>query len=160
MRTHIPRWCAALLAVAVVAWPATSHAIPFLGGKSKITVSVSGAPDCNDCGTGSAASLKLRIFQVADSTAIRTILNNKTLPWSKQLEAAAANVLGKPVEEFVAPGGGKTIEIVKDPKATAVVIEGNFCKPKSADWYVIHPARKKSVRLEAGATGFTLTAGK
>jgi predicted component of type VI protein secretion system len=129
-------------------------------GAAKITVSLEGAPDCNDCRTRTASSLKVRIFQVADSSAIRTTLNNKTLSWSKQLEAAAANVVGKPTEEYVGPGLSKSVVIEVDPKATALVIEGNFCEKSGADWYFIHPAKNKTVGLRAGATGFTLNKRK
>jgi predicted component of type VI protein secretion system len=135
--------------------------VPVLGrGGAKVTVSLEGAPDCNDCRTRTASSVKVRIFQVADSSAIRTTLNNKTLSWSKQLEAAAANVLGKPTEEYVGPGLSKSVVIEVDPKAVALVIEGNFCEKSGADWYFIHPAKHKSVGLRAGATGFTLNKRK
>lgn len=149
----------AIMLACALAGPAS--AIPFIGGGGgKVTVTLVGLPECNNCGTGSPSALKVRMFAVADSTAIRTILNNKTLSWSKQLDAAAANMLGKPVEEFVGPGATKTVVVPRDPKATAIVIQGNFCKKTGAAWYVVHPAKKKQVKLEAGATGFQLTPRK
>lgn len=161
MRTPLSRWFAVLATVALFACPGRSWAIPFIHrGGGKVIVALDGAPDCNNCRTKTASSLKVRIFQVADSSAIRTVLNNKTLSWSKQVDAAGGNVLGKPVEEFIGPGVGKSVVIARDPKATAVVIEGNFCEKSGADWYFIHPAKKKTVRLQAGSTGFTLTTGK
>lgn len=161
MRTPLPRWLPLLLTAASFACSGCSSSLPVVGGRAaKVTVAVEGAPDCNNCRTRTASSLKLRIFQVADSSAIRTVLNNKTLSWSKQLDAAAANVLGKPVEEYVGPGVGKSVTVERDPKAIAIVIEGNFCEKSGADWYYIHPAKRKSVGLRAGATGFALTTGK
>ena len=125
-----------------------------------MTVTITAAANSNNCGSGTASALKVRIFAVADEAAIRTVLNNKGLAWSKQVEAAGANLLGKPVEDFVAPGTTKTIEIARDSKATVIVVEGNFCKKAGADWYYVHPAKKKKLKLTSGATGFTLTTGK
>jgi type VI secretion system VasD/TssJ family lipoprotein len=162
MRLPSPRMRRALLPAfmlaCAVAGPAL--ALPFIGGGGKTTVTITAAENCNNCGSGTASALKVRVFAVADEAAMRTVLNNKTLGWSKQMEAAAANVLGKPSEDFIAPGATKTIVIARDAKATVVVVEGNFCKKTGADWYFIHPAKKKSLKLTAGATGFTLTTGK
>lgn len=148
----------ALLFVCVFA--SAAFALPFIGGGGKTTVTITASADCNNCGAGTASALKVRVFAAADEAAIRTVLNNKTLGWSKQMEAAAANVLGKPSEDFVAPGSTKSIVLQRDDKATVVVVEGNFCKKTGADWYFIQPAKKKSLKLTAGATGFTLTTGK
>lgn len=136
-------------------------ALPFIGGGGKVTVTITATANCNNCGSGTASALKVRVFAVGDEAAIRTVLNNKGLGWSKQMEAAAANVLGKPAEDFVTPGTTKTIVLARDAKATAIVVEGNFCKKTGADWYFIQPAKKKkALKLTAGATGFTLTTGK
>jgi predicted component of type VI protein secretion system len=143
----------------LVASPAL--ALPFIGGGGgKVTVTIAAAADCNNCGSGTASALKLRVFMVADEAAIRTVLNNKGLGWSKQLEAAGANVLGKPSEDFVAPGASKVLVIPKEPKATVIVVEGNFCKRSGAGWYFIQPVKSKTLKLTAGATGFTITTGK
>ncbi len=138
-----------------------ASALPFIGGGGgKVTVTITAAAECNNCGSGTASALKLRVFMVADEAAIRTVLNNKGLGWSKQLEAAGANVLGKPMEDFVAPGASKVMVLAKDPKATAIIVEGNFCKRAGAGWYYIQPIKPKLLKLTAGATGFTLTTGK
>jgi predicted component of type VI protein secretion system len=142
------------------AFAGSARALPFIGGGGKTTVTIAAAATCNNCGSGTASALKVRVFAVADEAAIRTVLNNKGLGWSKQMEAAAANVLGKTVEDFVTPGATKTIVLARDAKATVVVVEGNFCKKTGADWYFIQPAKKKALKLTAGATGFTLTTGK
>lgn len=155
VRPALAMWLLAGLAV----WPA--HAIPMpFGGKGKVKVTVTAAADCNNCGSGTASALKLRVFMVADEAALRTVLNNKGLGWSKQIDAAGANVLGKPLEDFVAPGATKEWVLPKDPKATVVVVEGNFCKRTGAGWYWIQPAKQKSLKLTAGATSFTLTPEK
>jgi type VI secretion system VasD/TssJ family lipoprotein len=149
------------LAVALCfALPCPALALPFIGGGGKVTVTITAAENSNNCGSGTASALKVRIFAVADEAAVRTVLNNKGLAWSKQVEAVGANLLGKPVEDFVAPGTTKTIELARDAKATVIVIEGNFCKKAGADWYYVHPAKKKKLKLTSGATGFTLTTGK
>lgn len=149
----------ALALACLLAGPA--FALPFIGGGGgKVTVTIKGDPNSNNCGGGTASALKVRVFAVADEAAIRTVLNNKTLSWSKQMEAAGANVLGKPVEDFIAPGTSKTIVLERDAKATVVVVEGNYCKKTGADWYYVHPAKKKKLSLTSGATGFTLTTGK
>ena len=150
----------ALTVALCFALPCTAVALPFIGGGGKVTVTITAAANSNNCGTGTASALKVRIFAVADEAAVRTVLNNKGLAWSKQVEAVGANLLGKPVEDFVAPGTTKTIELARDAKATVVVIEGNFCKKAGADWYYVHPAKKKKLKLTSGATGFTLTTGK
>lgn len=139
-------------------WPAS--ALPFIGGGGKVTVTITAAENSNNCGSGTASALKVRIFAVADEAAVRTVLNNKGLAWSKQVDAVGANLLGKAVEDFVAPGTTKTIEIARDAKATVIVVEGNYCKKAGADWYYVHPAKKKKLKLTSGATGFTLTTGK
>lgn len=136
-------------------------ALPFFGGGGgKVTATVTAASDCNNCGTGTASALKVRVFAVADEVAIRTVLNNKSVGWSKQVEAAAANVLGKPAEDFVTPGASKVFVVERPAKATAIVVEGNFCKRTGAGWYFIQSAKKKTLKLTAGAMGFELTTGK
>ncbi len=157
MRAHFSRMCLPLLVAAALTGAGCASSLPVVGGGGPVTVTLTGAPDCNNCRTRTASSLKVRAFQVADSSAIRTVLNNRALGWSKQLEAAAANVLGKPVEDYVGPNITKSLSIPRDPKAVAVVIEGNFCEKTDATWYFIHPMRSKSVALRAGSTGFTLT---
>ena len=137
-----------------------ARALPFIGGGGGGKVTIAATADCNNCGSGTASALKLRVFAVADEAAIRTVLNNKGLGWSKQIEAAGANVLGKPVEDFVAPGTTKVLNVARDAKTTVIVVEGNFCKRSGADWYFIHPAKKKALKLTAGATGFKPTPGK
>lgn len=154
LRVSIP----ALALACVLAGPAL--ALPFIGGGGKVTVTLKADANSNNCGSGTASALKVRVFAVADEAAIRTVLNNKTLSWSKQMEAAGANVLGKPVEDFIAPGTAKTIVLERDAKATVIVVEGNYCKKTGADWYYVHPAKKKKLSLTSGATGFTLTTGK
>jgi predicted component of type VI protein secretion system len=155
----MPRVALPALALACsLAGPAL--ALPFIGGGGKVAITIVASADCNNCGSGTASSLKVRVFQVADEGAIRTVLNNKGLGWGKQVEAAAANVLGKPAEDFVTPGTTKVITLAKDGKAKAIVIEGNFCKKTGADWYFIQPAKKKAPKLTAGATGFTIKTGK
>ncbi len=149
------------LVACVVASPVL--ALPFIGGGGgKVTVTIAAAADCNNCGSGTASALKLRVFMVADEAAIRTVLNNKGLGWSKQVEAAGANVLGKPLEDYVAPGASKVLVVPRDAKAGAIVVEGNFCKRAGAGWYFILPTKSKpkTLKLTAGATGFTLTTGK
>ena len=64
------------------------------------------------------------------------------------------------MEDYVAPGASKTVVVPREPKATAIVIEGNFCVKTGAEWYFIQPATHKAVELRAGATGFTLTTRK
>ena len=158
----MPRVSPLALTVALcLALPCSAVALPFIGGGGgKVTVTITAAENSNNCGSGTASALKVRIFAVADEAAIRTVLNNKGLAWSKQVEAAGGNLLGKAVEDFVAPGTTKTIEIARDAKATVIVIEGNFCKKAGADWYYVHAAKKKKLKLTSGATGFTLTTGK
>jgi len=158
MCKSVTRWSPLVLAAsALIVIVGCGASVPMLKrGGGSVSVVLLGAPDCNNCRTRTASSLKVRVFQVADSSAIRGVLNNKTLSWSKQLDAAAANVLGKPMEDFIAPGASKTLEVVREEKATAVVIEGNFCARSGAAWYFIHPAKEKSVQLRADATGFTL----
>lgn len=64
-------------------------------------------------------------------------------------------------EDFISPGDTKTIPGARDPKATAIVVTGNFCKKVGASWYLVHPlARKGPLRILAGSTGLTLAAGK
>lgn len=135
-------------------------ALPFLGGGGKVTVTVAAADNSNNCGGGSASALKIRVFQAADEAAIRTVLNNKAVSFSKRIEAAGATVLGKVTEDFVSPGTSKEFVLAKDPKAVVIVVEGNYCKKTGADWYYIQPAKKKSLKLTSEATGFTLTTGK
>ncbi|MCC6348543.1 MAG: type VI secretion lipoprotein TssJ [Candidatus Eisenbacteria bacterium] len=151
----------AIALACVLAGPALAGVpLPFLGGGGKVKVTITAAANSNNCGGDAASALKVRVFAVADEAGIRTVLNNKGLSWSKQIEAAGANVLGKPVEDFVAPGTSKTLVIARDPKAKVIVVEGNYCKKAGADWYFVHPAKKKSLKLTSGAMGFTLTTGK
>lgn len=157
LRVAIP----ALALACSVAGPARAlPPLPFLGGGGKVKVTITAAANSNNCGGGTASALKVRVFAAGDEAAIRTVLNNKGVSWAKRVEAAGANLLGKPTEDFVAPGTSKEFVIQRDAKATVIVVEGNFCKKAGADWYVIHPAKKKSLKLTSGSTGFTLTTGK
>lgn len=163
MRLPTPRISRVAIPALVLACALTGRALalPFIGGGGgKVTVTIAAAANSNNCGSGTASALKVRVFAVADEAAMRTVLNNKGLAWSKQMEAAGANVLGKPVEDFVAPGTTKSIVVARDAKATVIVVEGNYCKKAGADWYYVHPAKKKTLKLTSGATGFTLTTGK
>ena len=135
-------------------------ALPFIGGGGKVTVTITAADNSNNCGGGSAAALKVRVFAAADEAAIRTVLNNQAVSFTKRIEAAGATVLGKVNEDFVSPGGTKEFVLKRDPKAAVIVVEGNFCKKTGATWYYIQPAKKKSLKLTSGAMGFTLTTGK
>ncbi len=128
-------------------------------GSPTVQVTISATADCNNC-SGTPSALKFRVFQVADTGAVRTMLN-KGLPWAKHLEAGGANILVKVTEDFVGPGARKTIPTQRDPKAQALVVEGNFCKKVGASWYVIHPLAKKGPLLvTAGATGLSIASGK
>ena len=155
----MPAFAVFVLSACVVAQPA--HALPFIGGGGgKVTVTISAASDCNNCGSGTASALKIRVFMVTDEAAIRTVLNNKGVGWSKQIESAGATVVGEPSENFVAPGATKVFVVAKEAKATAIVVQGNFCKRTGAGWYFVQPVKSKTLKLTAGATGFTLTTGK
>ncbi|MFN8587433.1 MAG: type VI secretion lipoprotein TssJ [Candidatus Eisenbacteria bacterium] len=128
-------------------------------GSPTIQVTITAAADCNNC-SGTPSALKFRVFQVADTGAVRTMLN-KGLPWAKQLEAGGSNILVKVTEDFISPGASKTIPTQRDPKATALVVEGNFCKKVGATWYVVHPLAKKGPLLvTAGPTGLSIASGK
>lgn len=121
-----------------------------------IRITLTASADCNNCGTGPGAALKYRVLQVADEGAMRTALN-KGLPWSKQVEAAGANVVARVAEDFVNPGKSVEVPTTRDPKAAAIVIEGNFCKKVGASWYVVYPLTKKGpIVVNVGATGMTL----
>ena len=109
----MPAFAVFVLSACVVAQPA--HALPFIGGGGgKVTVTISAASDCNNCGSGTASALKIRVFMVTDEAAIRTVLNNKGVGWSKQIESAGATVVGEPSENFVAPGATKVFVVAKD----------------------------------------------
>lgn len=128
-------------------------------GSPTVQITIRATADCNNC-SGTPSALKFRIFQVADTGAVRTMLN-KGLPWAKHVEAGGANILVKVTEDFVSPGASKTIPTQRDPKATALVVEGNFCKKVGATWYVVHPLAKKGPLLvTAGATGLSIASGK
>lgn len=154
LRAALPLLCVA------IALAGCARKMPFVGGSAKVTVAIDAAPNSNNCGGGTASALKVRVFAAADEAAIRTVLNNKGVAWAKQVETAGANVVGSPAEDFVAPGTRKEFVVELDPKATVVVVAGNYCKRTGADWYYIHPAKEKSLTLTSGATGFTLTTGK
>lgn len=128
-------------------------------GSPTVQITITATADCNNC-SGTPSALKYRVFQVADTGAVRTMLN-KGLPWAKHVEAGGANILVKVTEDFVSPGSSKTIPTQRDPKATALVVEGNFCKKVGATWYVVHPLAKKGPLLvTAGATGLSIASGK
>lgn len=159
MRCSINRFVV-LMVVVLAAGTLLQGCAGKLKGSPTVQVSISATADCNNCGGGAASALKFRIFQVADTGAVRTMLN-KGLPWSKHLEAGGANILVKISEDFVSPGETKLIPTERDPRATAIVVEGNFCKKVGASWYLVHPLAKKGpLQISAGATGLTVVPRK
>lgn len=127
------------------------------GGGSTFVVNLVGGKDCNNCGAAGASALKFRMFLVSDSTGIRTSLN-KGLPWNKHVSDAGSVVVGTPMEDFINPNSTKPLQVLKDPKAKALVVEGNFCKRVGADWYVLVPLKTKGpFTVTASATSFAVT---
>jgi predicted component of type VI protein secretion system len=161
MRKRVLTWPSLLALAAAFLVAGCGASLPGLKhGGGSLSLTVNGAPDCNNCQSHTASALAVRIFQVSDSTAIKGVLNNKALSWGKQVDAAAANVLGKPIEDYVRPGGSKSLVVARDAKATAVVVEGNFCVKSGSDWYFILPGKARQAALVAGPTRFTLTTEK
>ncbi|MCC6652728.1 MAG: type VI secretion lipoprotein TssJ [Candidatus Eisenbacteria bacterium] len=159
MRRSIRRFIVAVAALSAL-FAVVQGCAGIKKGSPTVQVTLTGAPDCNNCGGGTPSTVKFRIFQVADTGAVRTMLN-KGLPWAKHVEAAGPNIVMNVGEDFVSPGISKTKSTQRAPNATAIVVEGNFCKKVGASWYTIHPfAKKGPLLITAGSTGLTVTSGK
>lgn len=107
------------------------------------------APDCNSCGKKAGYPLTYRVLQVTDPAVVTGM--SLTQLWGKEATLLGPALLDTK-ESFIDPGAKKLLPVEKKPGATAVVVVGNYCRPRGTCWYIAQPLSKgKSIRLLAGS---------
>jgi type VI secretion system VasD/TssJ family lipoprotein len=106
------------------------------------------AKDSNSCGKEAGYPLTYRVLQVTDASVLTGV--SLTQLWGKEAALLGPALLDTK-ESFIDPGQKKQLPIEKKPGAAAMVVVGNFCKPRGQCWYYAQPLSKGgSVKLVAG----------
>ena len=115
---------------------------------SALHVSLTATPDCNSCGKDKGYPLTYRVLQVTDASVV-TGMSLAQL-WNKESALLGPALLDKQ-EFFVDPGQTKDLPVAKKPGAAAIIVVGNFCRPRGTCWYFAQRlAAGGSVKLVAG----------
>jgi type VI secretion system VasD/TssJ family lipoprotein len=143
----------ALFVLAVALTVSSCSLLPFMHSKPMIRVSFTAAADLNSCGNAGSAPLHLRVFQVTNASVLSNEGTVCSEVWKKEKEALGS-VFIEPAESYVlAVGQPLEISLERNPKARAVVVVGNFCKPQGSRWFIVKPFKG------GGGAKFGVTAG-
>lgn len=120
-----------------------------------LKMTVVAAPDLNKCGKATGYPLTYRVLQVTDPSVLSGM--SLTQLWNKESNLLGPALLDR--REFVVdPGQTVSVPVERKPGAVAVVVVGNFCRPRGSCWYHAQPLSKgKSVKLTAGADCLSAT---
>jgi len=147
-RKPIPHsWMCALAAVALVSLAAGCG---IMGGKKSIQLSLEAGPECNNCGKDSPQPLEFAVLQLTDASAITG--TSLVQIWGKEKNLFGDALLTRDTGSII-PRSSQPFAYQRDPKAKAVLVIGNFCRPDANCWYVSQSLAKGSkLNLKAGAS--------
>jgi type VI secretion system VasD/TssJ family lipoprotein len=118
-------------------------------GAGTLKVSLAATPNLNNCGKPAGYPLTYRVLQVTDPSVVTGM--SLTQLWGKEAALLGPALLDTK-ESFIDPGAKKQLPVEKKPGAAAIIVVGNFCKPRGTCWYVAHPlAKGKALKLLAGS---------
>jgi type VI secretion system VasD/TssJ family lipoprotein len=139
-----------LAGAALVALPgcAKRH---LLVGPAPVHVVFTATSDLNSGNRVRGFRLNYRILQLAEVPSLEGV--QIAAFWGREKELLKTSVLGTPAEGFLMPGAKKEESIPREPKARAVLVEGDFYRPKGSCWFHVHPLDHGStIRLGADAS--------
>jgi type VI secretion system VasD/TssJ family lipoprotein len=119
------------------------------GCASTLKVTLTAAPNLNSCGKPAGYPLTYRVLQVTDPSVVTGM--SLTQLWGKEAALLGPALLDTK-ESFVDPGARKLLPVEKVPGAAAIIVVGNYCKPRGTCWYIAQPLSKgKALKLLAGS---------
>lgn len=125
-----------------------------MGGKKSIHLSIEATDQCNTCGRANAQPLEFAVLQVTDASAITGA--SLVQIWGKEKALFGDALLTRDTGSIV-PNSKQPFVYQRDPKARAVIVIGNFCKPEASCWYFSKPLAKGSkIQLRAEASCLTV----
>ena len=140
---------ATLVAMSVTALLAGCSAVGM--GKKSIAVSMTSTAELNNCGKASPQPLEFAVIQVTDAKPIAG--TSLVQVWSKEKALFGDALLTRDTGSIVPGAAKQPFAFQRNPKAKAVIVIGNFCKPDGSCWYVEQDLAKGSkLTLEAGAS--------
>jgi len=146
------RWARVAVALALAAMTAGCGGI--MGGKKSIQLSLEATDQCNTCGRPNAQPLEFAVLQVTDASAITG--TSLVQIWGKEKALFGDALLTRDTGSIV-PSSKQPFVFQRDPKARAVVVIGNFCKPEASCWYFTKSLDKGSkIQLKAEASCLTV----
>lgn len=123
-------------------------------GKKSIALSVSSGADLNNCGKASPQPLEFAVLQVTDAKPIAG--TSLVQVWGKEKALFGDGLLTRDTGSIVPGAAKQPFAFQRNPKAKAVIVIGNFCKPDGSCWYFTQDLSKGSkLALEAGASCLT-----
>lgn len=123
-------------------------------GKKSISVSMSASAELNNCGKASPQPLEFAVVQVTGAAPIAG--TSLVQVWGKEKALFGDALLTRDTGSIVPGATKQPFAFQRNPKAKAVVVIGNFCKPDGSCWYVTQDLAKGSkLALEAGASCLT-----
>jgi type VI secretion system VasD/TssJ family lipoprotein len=131
----------ALFVLAVAFTVSSCSLLPFMRGKPVIKVSFTATADLNSCGKAGSAPLHLRVFQVTNASALTSEGTVCSKVWKKEAEALGSTFIEPAEQQVLMVGQPLEIRLERDPKARAVVVVGNFCKPQGSCWFIVKPLK-------------------
>lgn len=121
-----------------------------MGGKKSIQLSVEAGPECNNCGKDSPQPLEFAVLQLTDASAITG--TSLVQIWGKEKNLFGDALLTRDTGSII-PRSTQPFAYQRDPKAKAVLVIGNFCKPDGNCWYFSQLLSKGSkLNLKAGSS--------
>ncbi len=144
-RMKLP-WMHGLIALALASLVAGCG---MMGGKKSIQLSLEATAQCNTCGKASAQPLEFAVLQLTDASAITG--TSLVQIWGKE-KALFGDALLTRDSGSIVPNSKQPYVYQRDPKAKAIVVIGNFCKPEANCWYfsqLLSRGSKLSLRAEA-----------
>lgn len=123
-------------------------------GKKSISLNLSASADLNNCGKPSPQPLEFAVIQVTDAKPIAG--TSLVQVWGKEKALFGDALLTRDTGSIVPGAVKQPFAFQRNPKATAVIVIGNFCKPDGSCWYATQELSKGSkLALEAGASCLT-----
>src|SRR5882672_5375304 len=127
-------------ALALLSLLALSSCMP-LGGKKSVQLSIEATPQCNTCGKSSAQTLEFAVIQVTDPAAITG--TSLVQIWGKE-KALFGDALLTRDSGSIVPSSKQPFAYERNPRAKAVIVIGNFCRPDGNCWSVVQSLSKGS----------------